>query len=328
MANIAVIGAGIAGIAAARELARRGLQVSIFDRGRNVGGRCATRDNEFSFDHGAPFFTISDESFRTEMAMLESLAVVRQWNGRFVEINAGQVRAAEDGTRYVGVPGMRRIAETLATDLEVMNRCEIKSLSVCPQGWRLTNIDESEVGDYSAVILAMPPEQARKLIPADTTIFPQLANIKSTPRWVLMITFETALDMDFDAAKINNSPLESIVKQSSKPGRGTAESWVIYSSQEWAEKRIKADPEEIANALAAELRRFTNRKLPNIAHTRAHRWRLAFPQTCLDVPYLWDDDNLIGVCGDWCQAPSIEGAFMSGTACGVSVARALAVESV
>ena len=41
--SVAVIGAGIAGTACAAALRRSGLNVSLFDKSRGVGGRMATR---------------------------------------------------------------------------------------------------------------------------------------------------------------------------------------------------------------------------------------------------------------------------------------------
>lgn len=53
--DIAVIGAGAAGLACAERLAERGLQVQVFDRGRGPGGRIARRPRlGLVFEHGAP----------------------------------------------------------------------------------------------------------------------------------------------------------------------------------------------------------------------------------------------------------------------------------
>jgi predicted NAD/FAD-dependent oxidoreductase len=53
--DIAVIGAGAAGLACAERLAERGLQVQVFDRGRRPGGRIARRSRVgLEFEHGAP----------------------------------------------------------------------------------------------------------------------------------------------------------------------------------------------------------------------------------------------------------------------------------
>lgn len=53
--DIAVIGAGPAGLACADRLLEHGLQVQIFDKGRQPGGRVASRERlGFRFEHGAP----------------------------------------------------------------------------------------------------------------------------------------------------------------------------------------------------------------------------------------------------------------------------------
>lgn len=58
MKHIAVIGAGLAGIGAARRLRRDGFQVTVFERASYVGGRIHTHRGEgFSVNTGAGFFT-------------------------------------------------------------------------------------------------------------------------------------------------------------------------------------------------------------------------------------------------------------------------------
>src|SRR6266545_2001627 len=63
MADLAIIGAGVAGLAAARELRQRypdvgkgrpDLDITIYEQSHELGGRVATRRrNGFIFDHGA-----------------------------------------------------------------------------------------------------------------------------------------------------------------------------------------------------------------------------------------------------------------------------------
>ena len=51
--RIAVIGAGMAGLACAQELARADAKVTVFERARGLGGRLATRrQGNLAFDHG------------------------------------------------------------------------------------------------------------------------------------------------------------------------------------------------------------------------------------------------------------------------------------
>jgi predicted NAD/FAD-dependent oxidoreductase len=55
--DIAIIGSGMAGLACAERLAERGLQVQVYDKGRQPGGRVAHRARGgLEFEHGAPGF--------------------------------------------------------------------------------------------------------------------------------------------------------------------------------------------------------------------------------------------------------------------------------
>lgn len=66
--KIGVIGAGIAGLSCAGMLQTAGHAVMVFDKGRGVGGRIATRrvrapSGDVAIDHGAQYFTMCEPRF-------------------------------------------------------------------------------------------------------------------------------------------------------------------------------------------------------------------------------------------------------------------------
>ncbi len=65
MKQIAVIGAGVAGLAAAGRLQEAGFNCTIYEKSRGVGGRAATRRvDRFTFDHGANYVKAPDGPLR------------------------------------------------------------------------------------------------------------------------------------------------------------------------------------------------------------------------------------------------------------------------
>ena len=78
--TVLVVGAGVAGLVAARTLADHGLEVVVLDKSRGVGGRLATRrlGDGVSFDHGAALFAPVSEPFRRRLAVWEADGLVER----------------------------------------------------------------------------------------------------------------------------------------------------------------------------------------------------------------------------------------------------------
>src|SRR5512137_2283747 len=104
-ANIAVIGAGISGLACAHELARADARVTVFERSRGLGGRLGTRrQGNYAFDHGAQFVTARSRSFVKYVEVAKRASAVAQWKPRVLEDDRSWAEPIEEW--HVGTPGM------------------------------------------------------------------------------------------------------------------------------------------------------------------------------------------------------------------------------
>ncbi len=75
-----VLGAGMAGLAAARCLQEAGRAVLVLDKGRRIGGRCATRRIAgFSFDHGAQYVTARGPDFASLCEAARQAGLLAEW---------------------------------------------------------------------------------------------------------------------------------------------------------------------------------------------------------------------------------------------------------
>jgi predicted NAD/FAD-dependent oxidoreductase len=322
--SIGVVGAGVSGLTAAGILAERGLCVHVLDKSRGVGGRISTRrKGELHFDHGAQYFTAQDERFRQRVASWIDAGIVKKWDGHVVAIENGRIRPTEPLTRYVGVPAMNSIANYLSNSLHITTQTRVASMTRRGDQWLLQDDADRELGSFDALIVALPSAQAADLLTGLPELAQQVSQCRLVPCWAVMAAFERRLDLSFDGAFVHDSPLTWIARNSSKPGRPHAECWVLHASPEWSAEHIEDAPEPVCDELLTALQQAVKTGSLRTTHVAAHRWRYALPSEPLTAGCLLDDATQVAVCGDWCQAARIEGAFLSGCAAANRIMNAL-----
>ena len=315
--HIAVIGAGIAGLSCAAALQHAGCHVRLFDKSRGPGGRMSTRQGDgWQCDHGAQYFTARDPGFRAEVARWEQAGVAAQWRPEVVRFDAdGACKRCGVADRFVGSPRMTAPATFLASTLDLRTDAAVSALRREQAGWRL----QLEGGEllahrFDAVVLAVPAPQAASLL---RDVAPLQAALAAAARmqgcWAMMLQYPAPLALGFDAAFINRGGLRWVARDSAKPGRGGAESWLLHASAEWSEAHIELDAASIAALLLPE---FAQLGGPAPERWSAHRWRYASTANVRaenDV-CSWDRGQALGLCGDWLNGGTVEAAWLSGRA--------------
>jgi renalase len=334
--HIAIVGAGIAGIACARTLVQAGHRVTVFEKSGSAGGRMATRTTEFGgFDHGTQYFTARDERFLKVLSLTPS--IVRPWSANTVRIldELGRVVASSlppKEAHWVASPGMNALvrnwaqpladAGSLVLDTEVI-RMEPDKLH--PEQWQLQTEGEGNGArvhcGFDAVVLAVPSTQAHALLLSSQqgrSLMAPLAGVSVAPCWTLMLAFPQAQQPNFshlgphwNAARSTHHRIAWLARESSKPGRDPIERWTVQASPDWSQRHLEDDGERVRAKL---LRAFTEitgiRAEPPFA--QVHRWRYAQTTQPLGKTHLWDASSRIGACGDWCTGHRVEDGFLSG----------------
>ncbi|MCP5475816.1 MAG: FAD-dependent oxidoreductase [Lysobacterales bacterium] len=310
---MAILGAGIAGASAARELHRRGFSVRVFDKGRNPGGRAATRTREGAhFDHGAQYFTARDPRFLEQVQAWRTSGVVQAWQPRLASIDAkGVQRLDSREIRWVGVPGMRELATDLLQGIDLECSQRVVRVEYSARGWLLHLKDASTRGPFSALLCTLPPAQAVELLPLESVVEPARA-VQFGPCWALMLSFAEALPVDFDAAFINDGPLSWIARDSSKPGRPLGERWLVHAGPVFSRETFDLPPAEVEARLLSAFHSTLGSAPVDPARSALHRWGYALAQPPLELGIIADEARRIALGGDWCHGSRIEGAWMSG----------------
>lgn len=317
--RVAVIGAGPAGLFAARTLADHGISVEIFEKSRGLGGRMATRRTSegLAFDHGAQYFTARDERFARYAASWQQQGIIAPWEGRIVARDAGtQTPVANGIARYVGIPTMNSFCKHLSSDLKVSVEHTITTARREPDGWWLDFAEHPSQGPFDWIVGSSPAAQSAKIFATSApSIASQAAAVTMTPCWALLVGFDEPAETDFDAAFINSGPLSWIARTSSKPGRKAApDCWIAHGSAAWSLEHLEKSAEELLPALLNHFYEASGISPRKTCYASAHRWRFAIPPQPTTERCLADVTNRAILCGDWCGGPRVEGAVLSGMA--------------
>lgn len=312
--RVAVIGAGVAGLACARTLHDHGLPVVVFDKARGPGGRISTRRAEGGgFDHGALYFTARDPRFRRVVESWILDGVVAPWEGRFVRLKPGAAPSPDllQTERFVGVDRMSAVAAQLAAELELHTSAQIQTLH--HDGRRFTLIDAAGAAHegFDVVLLAVPAPQAAPLLALSPDLAARAAAARLDPCQAVMLRLDAPLELGFDAARVEGSALGYVARDSSKPGRAAGERWVLHGSRAWSAERLEDPPELVVEALLGAFSEIVGAEV-RPAQASAHRWRYALATGPFGETALWDNRLGLGACGDWCVGPRVEAAYLSG----------------
>ncbi|CAB4944240.1 unannotated protein [freshwater metagenome] len=289
--NVAVIGAGVAGLACARELRAAGAQVRVFDKARGAGGRTATRRTDAgSFDHGCP-------------------ALVRgSW---LLELAPLGIEHAEFAGREVPVPSMSALCHVLREGLELTSHTRVESVVPGPAGVRLLAEHAVDLGTFDRVAVTAPAPQAAALL-ADGApdLADQAGEVPYSSCWTALVAWDEPIPSadDWHREASPGAPVIWAVRESAKPGREPGERWTIQAGAVWTAAHLDAEPQAVAVDLVAALgTTLACGPVRPPDQLSAHRWLYARALEPLREACLFDPASGIGAGGDWCAPDPLPG---------------------
>jgi renalase len=313
-----VVGAGISGLLAAREMAAAGGRVVVLDKGRGVGGRMATRRvGNGVFDHGAQFFTVRSERFEGIVAGWLREGVAEEWTRGFADADR---QPNEDGhPRYRGSHGMTSIPKHLARGLDVRTGERVAEVNLRDGGWEATTESGSRITG-AALLLTAPVPQSLALI-RDAAALPdearhRLGEISYSPCIALLAVLDGPTGVpEPGGVQIKGEPLDWIADNRRK-GISEAPGITIHAGPEWSRAHLEVDEAQVT----ASLLRFAEDQLETdlsskVAETSLARWRYSWvrrphPDPCLVAR----EEPALLFAGDAFGPSKVEGAALSGLA--------------
>jgi predicted NAD/FAD-dependent oxidoreductase len=322
-----IIGAGMAGLMAARSLQEAGSEVVVLEQETTVGGRMAARpidtrqntdrESVAIFDHGAQYFTTRDPRFERLAARWLKLGIIREWSKGFA---TGDGSFYADGlARFYGIPDMSALPQYLARDLDVrINSC-VRRVARHNGAWRTTTVNDG-VFTSDFLIMTPPVPQSLALLDASQVIIPErqreaLTRIDYEPCLAVLVQLDGPGKLPEPGGMWNvGEPISWIADNYRKGISPVPGAFTIHAGPEYSHDRWRSPDDTIIHELTIAAGQWFG---SNVSKARVYRWPYSkpfwiYPDECLYI----DSPGPIVFAGDAFAGPRVEGAALSGLAAG------------
>lgn len=323
--RVAVIGAGAAGLAAARQLQDAGLTVTVFDKARRPGGRLAVRRSDWgNLHHGAPLVSLPDHPFSKAVQSLLDLA------GDDLLPVAAPNLGGGCSSGFSHAPSLNALAARWAEGLDVRCQHTLTRLDREASGWMLQMAESSaRIGPFDQVVLTAPTEQALALLaslPEQSALSAMLSTTRHAPCWsVMWVPTSPPACRGLIEVPDAATGLGLIVREDARDADTGGIRYVLHATPAWSEAHLEHDAEAVADALVREASAWLDCSADSL-HLAAHRWRYATVSASAGLPCLRGRDGL-WYAGDACLGNTVIDALSSGSAAAASLLDSLSQQA-
>lgn len=314
MHRVAIVGAGLCGATAAAELVRSGHRVSVFDKGRAVGGRMSSKRTGAGYlDMGAQYFTARSEQFQRQVQSWLDAGCVAVWNCGTASLTHDERGSTLENSpdrqlRYIGTPSMQAPVKAVLEGIPVATNCRIHSLQRDAAGWTLMDESGERHTGFSSVLLTVPPVQADQLLVHSGLTALVAVDSLLEPCWAVAV--RTAAMPRADALFCQHPKLRFISHQATKTGRDRC--FVLHFNAAFSREHL----EQSADFWFAQAAAIAHSELgveEVIEPVAAHRWLYASQNPALEPPGIIDLPNeQLWLGGDWSYGGRVENAWLAG----------------
>lgn len=332
--KIAIIGAGISGLAAGRELTAAGHEVVVFEKSRGFGGRLATRyagkELGVRLDHGISYIQAETPAFQKFLVELMDRDLIREWRGEFVDRDSdGKITSVDKKEPYYIAPGgFNQIGKFMSRFMDVRTGSKVSGLTHIGEDRRkkrtwMLNFPTSETEGVDAVIIATPSKQAYAIL--NTTIdeidtlklVREIDEVEYHPQFALIAGYGSTEMPDWNGMYCDDEVISWISNETTK--RETGESaLVVHSSFDFARKMMDEDPSDIQDRILDKLSEILGGWAGLPEWSQIQRWRYSRVINPLEYDYMEIDGkgSPLALTGSYMNGNDIESAYLSGVRLG------------
>ena len=311
-----VVGAGISGLLAARELSTRNITVTILEKSRGVGGRMATRrTSDGVADHGAQFLSARSRRFADLLREWRTVGLVELWSNGFSGPGPGD--GGDGHPRFFGTSGMTTVPKHLASTLNVLLNERVASVEVADKLWKATTVDGLQFW-ANALVLTPPLPQSLALLRSgetrlSTSLESELAAVTYNPCLALVVSIDGPSSVPSPGGlHLGPEPVRWIADNRQKGISPNATTLTIHAGPAFSKANIDELEQSVTRVLLESVRPLLGSR---VLATQLHRWKFSEAITALPSrAILALDRPPLVLAGDAFAGPHVEGAATSGLA--------------
>ena len=340
--DVLILGAGLSGLKAARDLQAAGRRVLVLDKSRGVSGRASTRRwDGVPVDHGAQFFTARSPVFRAQVADWIAHGVCFEWARGFHQWEEDKGLLPPDADKENGHPrhacrtGMNALGKDLAAGLDkgsVRTDTRVVAIEWVGDHWR-TRAEDGSVAEGRRLVSTMPVPQALALLESssdagvkdalDPFVLSKLHAVEMAPSLAVLLRGEAPAP-EWQGVQLRDKAVTWIGADSDKRDPASLADgqrvFVVHGSGPFSREWQDRDLEEAADRMVARAGEIVGDWIAKLPERQVHRWRYS------SVPHGLENDAYLRngeygeaggrpplyFAGDTFMGSKIEGAYCSG----------------
>ncbi len=326
---VIVVGAGMAGLTAARHLQEAGRSVQVLEANPRPGGRMETiRLDGSAADTGAQYFTAFTPQFQAQAHAWLAKGWIHLWS---MGLASGSLapNQTQGQLRYIAEGGMGRLAERLAQGLEIHYDQAVVAVERDGDLWQV-HTQSGETFQAEALILTPPVPLILELLQAGgVTLAAEdlaaLSSVRYAPCIAGVFRFQGEVRIPPPGSIQRPAHAINWIADNRQKGLSQEPVLTVHANPDYSRRYWEAPDLEIRETMLAALRGYLGPET-QVVEAQIVRWRHALPESPLlqraytvSLPGEAPEGSGLVLGGDAFAGPRVEGAFLSGQAAAVAL---------
>ncbi|HFU75271.1 MAG TPA: FAD-dependent oxidoreductase [Campylobacterales bacterium] len=286
--RVAIIGAGFSGCFLARQLEKKNIDVTLFEKSRGVGGRMATRyDKDFSINHGCANIIPTRLDFKVFCEELVNKDLLYKQESNHYKSNE-----------------MNRLLKYLTQNVKVIKNTLIKKVSYSNGKYMLRDQHYKNYSNFDFLFLTIPSKQIIELdILLEDKVQKKLNNV-SFDSIVTLALYGNEVQYLDTITLSSMKHLHKLYIQDSK-------TLIIHMDRAFSNQYNHLNQEMLKPLVINEIQKvFPPFQIEKYQHF-IHLWKYGLTHKAYGEPFIYNKKKHYALCADWLLGDSVEDAYHS-----------------